>query len=521
MTERTPPADDARQYFDTKAIRKDLHGKSVRGGALTAAAQVIKALLQMISTLVLVRMLTPKDFGLIGMAVVVTGFIAMFRDLGLSLATVQREDITHEQVSTLFWINLGLSAATMLVTALIAPALAWFYGEPRLTLITLYLAGSFLFAGLSLQHAALLRRRMRFGALAVVDLSSLAAGIGAAITMAVLGFGYWALVGQQIVTVAVAAAACWALCGWRPGMARRRCGIGSLIAFGGNITGFSVVNYFARNLDQVLLGYFYGPLAVGFYQKAYDILLVPLRQINEPISSVAIPALSRLTEQPELYRSTYLRILEKILMVTMPMGAMMIMTSDWLVLVLFGEQWIETGYIFAALGLALFTQPIGNSTGWLFISQNRTHHFFRWGFIGSGTAVASFLIGLPWGAFGVALSYSLIGMLVRKPLLIWYVTRYGPIRPMDFVRVAAPHALVAAAVAGALGAFRFFSPAQNPASGLLLATTISLLVALGILAILPQGRAALRDAAQLASNLRRRRSTQEEPPLTPNLDEQP
>jgi PST family polysaccharide transporter len=491
-------------------IRDDLRGKTVRGGAWTAAAQVAKSLIQISSILVLARMLSPTDFGLIGMVVAVMGFIALFQDLGLSLATVQRKDITHEQASTLFWINLGLGAATMLAAAAIAPALAWYYGESRLILITFALAGTFLFGGLSVQHSALLKRQMCFGALAVIELSSLVVGIGTAIALAVLDCGYWALVGQQIVAMAVTAAGCWALCGWRPGMPRRGCGVGALVAFGGNLTGFSVVNYFARNLDQVLLGRFYGPLAVGLYQKAYDILLIPLRQINEPLSTVAIPALSRLADQPDRYRRTYLRLLEKILLLTMPMGAFLIMTSDWLVLLVLGEQWIETGTIFAALGVAIFTQPIGNSTGWLFISQNRTQHFFRWGLIGSGIAVASFIIGLPWGAFGVALAYSLIGLLVRKPLLIWYVTRHGPIRPMDFLRVTAPHALVAVAVTAALGAFRLFGPAYGPMPGLLLATAISLPVALGTLATLPGGRAALRDAALVAADLRRKRRDTED-----------
>lgn len=509
MTEGKPATDRGRRYFDTEHIRKDLQGKTVRAGAFSAAAQVAKGFLEIVATLVLARMLSPGDFGLIGMAVVVTGFIAMFRDLGLSFATVQREDITHEQVSTLFWINLGLSAATMLAAAVMAPVLAWFYGEPRLTDVTLLLALSFLPAGLGLQHSALLKRQMRFGALAVIELSSLATGIGAAVAMAFLHLGYWALVGRQVASAAVGAAACWAFCGWRPGLPRRRCGVGSLIAFGGNLTGFSVVNYFARNFDQVLLGYFHGPLSVGLYQKAYDFLLIPLRQINEPVSSVAIPALSRLTGEPERYRITYLRILEKILLVTMPLGALMIMTSDWLVLIVLGDQWIEAGRIFAALGVALFTQPLGNSTGWLFISQNRTRHFFRWGFIGSGIAVASFLIGLPWGAFGVALAYSLMGLFVRKPLLIWYVTRSGPVRPMDFLRVAAPHALVALAVVGALGAYRLYNPSPAPASGLLHAVLITLPVAAATLAALPAGRAALRDAATVASSLKSRRRGRE------------
>ncbi len=514
MIAPAPSATNGQPYLDTADIKDDLRAKTLRGGAWTAGAQAAKSVLQMASILVLARLLSPADFGLTGMVVAVTGFIALFQDLGLSLATVQKQEITHAQISNLFWINLGLGVATMLVAVAIAPALTWYYGEPRLTGVTLALASAFLFGGLSVQHSALLKRRMRFEALALIELSSLAAGVGTAVVLAIFDFGYWALVGQVIVARVVTAAGCWVLCAWRPARPRRGAGTSEMVAFGGHLTGFSLVNYFARNLDQVLLGRYYGPLAVGLYQKAYDILLIPLRQINEPVSSVAIPALSRLVDQPERYRRAYLRILEKILLITMPLTAFLILTSDWLVVLVLGQQWIETGAIFAALGVAGFTQPIGNSTGWLFISQNRTQDFFRWGVIGSGIAVASFVIGLPWGAFGVALAYSLIGLFVRKPLLIWYVTRRGPIRPMDFLRVSAPHALVAVTVAAALGALRLFGPAGGPVQGLLWAAAISLPVALGMLAILPAGRAAMRDAAVVATDLRRKRRNARAPKVS-------
>ncbi len=514
MTRKARPPAKTHSHFDTADIKDELRAKAVRGGAWTAGGQAAKSLIQIASILVLARLLSPADFGLVGMVAAVTGFIAMFQDLGLSVATIQRKDITHEQISSLFWISLGLSAAAMLLSAAIAPALAWYYGEPRLNLIGLALAGAFLFGGLASQHAALLKRRMRFGALTAIELSSIAAGLGTAIVLAAMNFGYWALVGQRIITMAVAAAACWVICSWRPGLPRRGSEIGDLIAFGGNLTGFSVVNYFARNLDQVLLGRHYGPAAVGLYQKAYDIMLIPLRQINEPVSSIAIPVLSRLADQPERYRRAYFRMLEKILLITMPMSAFMIMTSDWLVLLVLGEPWIDASLIFAALGVALFTQPIGNSTGWLFITQNRTHHMLRWGFIGSGVAVVSFFIGLPWGAFGVALAYSLMGLLVRKPLLIWYVTRHGPIRPMDFIHATAPHAMVAVSVTAMVGAFRLFGPAWSPAPGLLSAAALSLMVALGTLVTSCRGRAALRDAAQLSSEFIRRRQKPVKRPMT-------
>ena len=154
------------RHFRTDHLRDDLKGRSIRGGSITLAAQVMKSVVQMGSMMILARLLTPFDFGLIAMVMAVTAFANMFKDAGLSMATVQREDITHAQVSTLFWINVGLSVVITLVVAGLAPVLAWFYQEPRLTGITIALAGTFVFGGLTVQHQALLRRQMRFRELA-------------------------------------------------------------------------------------------------------------------------------------------------------------------------------------------------------------------------------------------------------------------------------------------------------------------------------------------------------------------
>ena len=144
----------------------------------------------MAGTVVLARLLTPQDYGLIGMVAVVMGFVSMFKDMGLSVATIQKEEITAEQVSTLFWVNLGLSLIVMALTVAIAPGVAWFYGEPRLTLITVGFAAGFLFSGLTVQHEALLRRQMRFVALAAIEIISLIVGLIVAISLAWRGWGY-------------------------------------------------------------------------------------------------------------------------------------------------------------------------------------------------------------------------------------------------------------------------------------------------------------------------------------------
>ncbi len=421
------------QLFDTEHLKADLKGRSVRGGAVTMAGQIVKLLLHTGSTAVLARLLTPKDFGLIAMVTAITGLVSMFKDMGLSMATVQKDEINHAQISTLFWVNVGLSFLIMLVTAALAPAIAWFYGEPRLIWITLALAGAFIFSGLSIQHQALLRRQMRFGTLAVIEITSIAVGIATAIIAAWRGTSYWALVLMQIATAIAFTIGVLFACRWRPGLPVRRCGVRSMLAFGGNLTGFNFLNYFARNMDNVLIGRFWGPGQLGLYSRAYGLLLFPIHQVTGPITAVAIPALSRLQDDPERYRQYYYRAINLIAFISIPLVMVMAALSDEIIMVLLGKQWIGAGIIFKVLALTAIFQPVLSTTGWVYISLGQTKRMMYWGLISVPVIIMSFIIGLPWGPVGVAASYAICVVLILFPCL-WFAFRYSPLNPLGFFK---------------------------------------------------------------------------------------
>lgn len=504
-TEPTAPAADPNRHFRTDHLKGDLGGRAARGGAVTVVSQGLKFVIGMAATVVLARLLTPQDYGLIGMVSVIIGLVSLFKDMGLSAATIQRADINYEQVSTLFWVNVTLSGALALLVAAIAPGVAWFYGEPRLRWITTGLALSFIFGGLTVQHEALLRRQMRFAALSAIEITSIVVGMATAIFFARRGFGYWALVFSNWATAFVGAAGVWLACRWRPGWPSRYSGVRSMLSFGGNLTGFSLINYFARNLDNLLIGRVWGAQQLGFYSKAYQLLLLPIDQINTPITAVAVPALSRLDDSPERYRLAYLRLLEKVALLTMPCMAFMIAASDWIVRVVLGPQWMGVSRLFAVLGLVGLIQPICNTAGWLFITQGRAQDMFKWGFIGGAVAIASIVIGLPWGAFGVAASYSLTGLCVTPPLLFWFVGRKGPVRAADFYRAIAPTACATACALVASLAFRRLTEVHNPAAGIVATFFITAATTLAILIIIPAGKRSLRDLKPLFMMLTVRR----------------
>ena len=295
----------SKDYFNTDHLKANLKQRSVRGGAITIAAQSSKFGLKFGSTIVLARLLVPEDYGLIGMATVVIGFVEYFKDLGLSTATIQRREINHQQISTLFWINIAVACLVALIVALLAPAVASFYNEPRLQKITLVLAINFIFGGLTVQHQALLRRQMQYISLAKVEIASMFMGVATSVVAAYYGLNYWALVLMLVATTLTNAIGVWLACSWRPGLPRRNCGVGSMLAYGSNITGFGLVNYFSRNLDNILIGRRWGSQELGLYAQAYKLVLLPIQQINTPVTSVALPSLSSLQSEPQEYCRYY------------------------------------------------------------------------------------------------------------------------------------------------------------------------------------------------------------------------
>ena len=274
-----------------------------------------------------------------------------------------------------------------------------------------------------------------------------------------------------------------------------------MLRFGGNLTGFNFLNYFARNGDNILIGRAYPPADLGAYTRAYSILLAPISQVNTPFASVAVPALSRIgSDDTDRYRRAYTRTLSKLCIITMPLVAFAIATADWVVRVALGPQWDAAAPIFVFLGFAGLVEPIGNSTGWLFITQNRTNDMFRWGAYNFPLTIGAFLIGLPFGPKGVAASYAIYS-IARMPFLFWIVGRRGPVRATDFYSSAIPGALAATGAALSALALRYGLELTDPLPSLLLTGVVAGAVGLLCLSASRAGRHEIRDIGQVASRM--------------------
>jgi O-antigen/teichoic acid export membrane protein len=450
---RLPPD----RLFDSSRLLAGVGRSSVRGGAISMAAQGVQLVLTFVGTAAMGRLLTPAAYGLVAMCMTTVGFVAMFKDAGLSTATIQAPEITREQVSTLFWINCAISTAVAGAVLLLAPLVAAFFHRPQLAALTACLSLTFLVSGIALQHNALLRRHMMFSTLALIQIASYAAYVATCIVAALRGAGPWSLVAGTLAQAAVTTALTLLFCPWLPGRPRRRAGVRKLVTFGGQLTGFDFLNYCARNLDNVLIGRLCGPGPLGAYTRAYSLLTLPLNQLNAPLSTVAVPALSRLAGAPEQYRRFYTRAVSMLGFLTIPGILFLVVTAGDVVPLLLGPGWDEAAVIYQLLGIAAVTQPVVSSTGWLYVSQGRSRDMFRWGLIGSAITVAAIAIGLAWGPRGVALSYSCF-QWAALPLLCWFVFRAGPVRFRDVAGAVLPFLIAAAWACGAFWLARRYAP---------------------------------------------------------------
>jgi PST family polysaccharide transporter len=338
---------------------------------------------------------------------------------------------------------------------------------------------------------------MRFGALAVAELAGAVLGLAGALTLALLGYGYWALVANAVLAAAASAAAAWILCAWRPNKPSSFAGVRGLVAFGANLMGVNLANYFARNLDDILIGKNIGAHALGLYQRAYDLVMLPVVQICVPLGQVAQGALSRLQRDAEAYRVTFMRLFSVLLLINVPLGAWLVSIADVGLPLLLGSEWRESARIFALLGPMLAIQPVGHATSWLLITQGRSAELLRWSLISNATTALIFVVSIRFGVEAVAASYSISGLVFRLPLNVWIATRVGPVRARDVLRTFLVYVVVAAAVLAAVTGAR--QMLTLPPLGVV-AASLPLAAVATIVGLLPfaTGRRALaaaRDAA--------------------------
>jgi O-antigen/teichoic acid export membrane protein len=495
-------ANAVEEHFATDHLLTNLRQRTISSGVVTAAAQGVQFILNLAYIMVLARLLAPRDFGLVAMVTTVMGFLRIFQDAGLSTATVQRQEINHAQVSNLFWVNLVVGGVITLLLAVSAPAVAWFYREPRLTGITLVLSITFLLASSAVQHVALLNRQMRFGVVALIDVISMLAGYAIGIGMALWNYGYWALVIANIAQVAIKLALAWSTSRWRPQLPSRDAHTRHMLSFGANITAGNLIYSLARGADSLLIGRFFGAAAVGIYSRGSILLIRPLERFMAPINAVMIPALSRIQNQPERYRRTFLQVFETIALVSFLFTGLFLALSYPLTLAVLGPKWEAAAVIFAGFTLAALAYPLAGAATWLFASQGRGKDWVLASWIISSVALCSFVAGLPFGPAGVAISYSAACVLIELPIVYHIAARQGSVSRTDLWIGCLRHFPIWGIVCGTALLTRTFVGDADPWMQLLVCSPVALLSGAAYIAVSPPSRQVALNLLSIMGDLK-------------------
>ena len=400
----------------------ELRRLTVRGASATLAAGVMTLSTQIIATMILARILTPADFGLVTMVTTFSLLVANFGFNGLTEAIVQCDAIDHALASTLFWINAACGILLTIAFAEAGSLLARFFHDPLVQRVTVVVSLTIFATSISTVHLALLKRAMHFSWVSVNDICARAGSVALSIFLGWMGWGYWALVAGAVALPVSTSVGGFILCRWIPGFPRKVAGTGSMLRFALNTYGNFGVNYLSRNTDNLLVGWRFDAQSLGFYKKAYDLFALSANQLVASIAVVVVAALSRVRRDPALYRRYLLDSLAVMVFVGMGLGAGLTIVGKDLIFVLLGPKWGPAGRIFSYFGPGIGIMILYGTHGWIHLSLGRADRWFRWAIIEFIVTVTLFIGCLQWGPVGIATAWSASFWILTFPA-IWYAGR--------------------------------------------------------------------------------------------------
>lgn len=412
---------DCTGAFSSETGNHDLKRQAIRGAAATITASVLSLAAQVIGTIILARLLTPADFGVVTMATTFSLLIANFGLNGFTEAVIQCEELDHQTASNLFWINSSAGLVLGIVFAAAGSLLARFYGNPLVVHVVAGLSVGIIISAASVIHLALIKRAMRFTASSATNVIGRVVNTAVSILLAFKGWGYWALVGGIVAQQLSVTLGAWWLCPWMPGPPRRTGKTGAMIRFAAKVYGQFSLSYSSQNIDNLLIGWRFNAGALGFYKKAYDLFALSANQITSPLHNVALAALSRLNHDHDhdRFRRYFAGSLEVIAFLGMAVGANFILIGRNVVRLVLGPQWSESGRIFELLAPGIGALLLHSTIGWIHLSTGRPERWLRWSVVALTFTVCLFLLALPWGPEGIATAWSVSHWSLLIPAF-WY-----------------------------------------------------------------------------------------------------
>ncbi len=391
--------DEARAHHDDA---RALRGRAVSNARWIAVSRAVSIGVQLLSLAWLSRLLSPADYGLVAMAMVVANLASLVRDMGMSQALIQRESLNDEAILTTFWFTVGVGLVLGAAVALASPLAALAFDTPGVAGILCLLAVTFPVLGTTTVHQALLERESRFPLLARIAAFSSVSGLAVGVTAAYLGAGAYSLALNSLTVALVSAGQLWFAAPFSPRWLWSRHEFRGIRQFSDYLVGFNLINYFSLNADSMIIGRFLGAGSLGLYSLAYRIVDFPVNNLTFVASSALFPVMSRQQAVPEEMANLYLRTLAMIAFVTAPMMAGLIVLREPFIEVVLGSKWLGMSDVLMWLSAVGFVNSLTCTTGSVLMARGRTNYLFYLGIVGVVLQVPAFIIGLKWGVEGVA-----------------------------------------------------------------------------------------------------------------------
>jgi O-antigen/teichoic acid export membrane protein len=455
---------------------RSLARRTLGGVAWNSASRVVGQIVQFAITATLARLLLPADFGLVAMLAVFTGFAAIFVDLGLAAALVQRKEVEERHLSSAFWVNIGGGVLMAATISSLSPAIAAFYGEPRLVALTVVASASFVIGATSIVQSALLKRTLNFRRLAIVDVTATAVGGIIAVGVAVAGLGVWSLVLSALAATAVRSSMLWFSTDWRPKRIIDRAAVRDLWRFSSHLLGFMMLNYWSANADNLLIGRFIGVRQLGIYSRAFSVMMLPISQIAGAATGVMFPALSGIQDDRGRVKAGYLRATRLIAIVAFPTFTGLIVVADRFIVAAYGDRWSAAVPLLRILCVAGLVRMMVATGSWIYQSQGRTDWMLRWGVVNCAATLIAFGVGLHWGMLGVTIAFAISSVLLAYPGIV-IPGRLVGLSFQDVAGAVRQPAVAAAAMGLVVFGSRYLVP-----SGLPVVVQLLALVVIGIAA---------------------------------------
>ena len=381
----------------------------VRGATWTGIAQISSQGFRLISTIILARLLVPENFGVVAIAMIFTSLVSQTVDLGFNQAIVQRKEVTPSHLSTTFWVSWAIGISFCVATVAASPFIATFFSEDSVGPVLTVLSISFVITPLGSVHGALLRRRLEFFRFSIAEISGAVAYLIGAVSLAFAGFGVWSLVFGSLASDTTYVSVRWVLCRWHPSFTFSRQSLKELWGFGIKVTGIKLLSFLGARLDYVILGRFLTPAIVGFYNLASKVPSYPISGLELVVMRVAFPAYSSIQDEDERLRRGYLKSVTFVSLVGLPMLIGLAIVTPELVRVFFGQQWIPAIVPMQILCLSASRKTLSAASSSIFWSKGRPDIELKLSIIGLIIDIPALLLGVQFGATGVALTCLILG----------------------------------------------------------------------------------------------------------------